>query len=168
MSFRSNRRRPRGGFTLLELLVVLAIIAALAAVVAPSIFSNVGSAKMAAAKAQMETFELSLTQYRLDNDAFPSTEQGLSALRDYPTVPGPNGELPRNWRGPYLSRLVPLDPWGRAYLYVQPGLANPSSYDLVSLGRDGREGGAGEDADITSWGGTIAHGAAIAPRGSAP
>jgi general secretion pathway protein G len=144
--------RPRHGFTLLELLVVLAIIATLAAVVAPSIFGNVGTAKSTAAKAQLDVFELALTQYRLDNDAFPTTEQGLAALRARPTSPGLDGEPPKNWRGPYLTRPVPLDPWGRPYLYVQPGVVTPTSYDLYSLGRDGRSGGDGEDADVTSWG----------------
>jgi general secretion pathway protein G len=161
VSFSSDRgrRAPRRGFTLLELLVVMAIIAALAAVVAPSIFSNVGTAKATAAKAQLEVFELSLAQYRLDNDAYPTTEQGLAALRDRPTSPGLDGELPRNWKGPYLTRTLPLDPWGRPYLYVQPGVANPGSYDLYSLGRDGRAGGEGEDADITSWGAPLTTGA---------
>jgi general secretion pathway protein G len=137
----------------------MAIIAALAAVVAPSIFGNVGTAKTTAAKSQLEVFELSLVQYRLDNDSYPTTEQGLAALRDRPTTPGRDGELPRNWKGPYLTRMLPLDPWGRPYLYVQPGVANPASYDLYSLGRDGRTGGEGEDADVTSWGAPVANGA---------
>jgi general secretion pathway protein G len=132
-------------------LVVIAIIATLAAVVAPSIFRNVGDAKVSAAKSQIELLALALNSYRLDNDVFPTTEQGLEALRTPPTT----GEAPRNWKGPYLSRLVPLDPWGRAYIYVGPGRANPQSFDLYSLGRDGREGGAGEDADVTSWGGPV-------------
>jgi general secretion pathway protein G len=158
-SFESSRHVQRRGFTLLELLVVMAIIAALAAVVAPSIFGNVGTAKTTAAKSQLEVFELSLAQYRLDNDVYPTTQQGLAALRDRPITPGLDGELPRNWRGPYLTRTLPADPWGRPYLYVQPGVANPSSYDLYSLGRDGRAGGEGEDADVTSWGAPMATGA---------
>ena len=146
-----TRRRATPGFTLIELVVVIAIIATLAAVVAPSIFRNVGDAKTTAAKSQLELLSLALSAYRLDCDAFPTTEQGLEALRTAPTV----GELPNNWRGPYLSRLVPLDPWGRAYTFVSPGRVNPSSFDLYSLGRDGRPGGEGEDADVTSWGGPI-------------
>jgi general secretion pathway protein G len=141
----------RRAFTLIELLVVIAIIAVLASVVAPSIFRNVGDAKASAAKSQIELFATALNQYRLDNDDYPATEQGLAALRTLPTT----GDLPRNWRGPYLSRVVPLDPWGRAYIYLAPGIENPQSYDLYTLGRDGKIGGDGEDADVTSWGGQV-------------
>lgn len=155
MSSRSDSRcrasHARRGFTLIELLVVIAIIATLAAVVAPSIFRNVGDAKVSAAKSQIELLSLALNSYRLDNDVFPSTDQGLDALRTLPTT----GEAPRNWKGPYLSRVVPVDPWGRPYVYVSPGHVNALSFDLYSLGRDGREGGEGEDADITSWGGPV-------------
>jgi general secretion pathway protein G len=150
---RATRPHPtrKLGFTLIELLVVIAIIATLAAVVAPALFRNVGDAKLNAAKSQVEIFALALDSYRIDNDQYPSTEQGLSALRSVPTV----GDAPRNWRGPYLRKTVPPDPWGREYLYVAPGKENASSYDLYSLGRDGKIGGDGEDADITSWGGTL-------------
>ena len=155
MSF-SNKCRGRDGimrrgFTLIELLVVIAIIATLAAVVAPAIFRNVGDAKDASAKSQVDLLALALNSYRLDNDVFPTTEQGLQALRTLPSI----GEPPRNWRGPYLSKLVPNDPWQRAYIYVQPGKENPASFDLYTLGRDGKLGGAGEDADVTSWGGPV-------------
>lgn len=147
----SDRCGKRSAFTLLELLVVLAIIATLVAVVAPSIFRNVGDAKSAAAKSQIEIFSLALDAYRLDNDNYPTSEQGLEALRTKPTT----GAMPRNWRGPYLRKDVPLDPWGRPYVYVAPGAENPTSYDLYSLGRDGKVGGADEDGDITSWGGPV-------------
>ena len=143
--------RTRKAFTLIELIVVIAIIATLAAVVAPAVFRNVGDAKVGAAKSQIEVFALALNAYRLDNDNFPTSEQGLEALRTSPTT----GDPPRNWRGPYLSRVVPLDPWGRPYIYVAPGKANPQSFDLYTLGRDGKTGGDGEDADITSWGGPV-------------
>ncbi|HEX8717394.1 MAG TPA: type II secretion system major pseudopilin GspG [Gemmatimonadaceae bacterium] len=156
MKARVKMRRPvclraRPGFTLLELLVVLAIIATLAAVVAPSIFRNVADAKTDAAKSQIELFALALDAYRLDNDNYPASAQGLSALRTMPST----GDRPRNWRGPYLRKEIPLDPWGRPYAYVAPGVENPTSYDLYSLGRDGRPGGEGEDADLTSWGGPV-------------
>ena len=141
----------RRGFTLIELLVVIAIIATLAAVVAPAIFRNVGDAKTTSAKSQVDLLALALNSYRLDNDVFPTREQGLEALRTLPTI----GDPPRNWRGPYLSKVVPSDPWGRPYVYVEPGKENPSSFDLYTLGRDGKIGGDGEDADITSWGGEV-------------
>jgi general secretion pathway protein G len=147
----STRAEARCGFTLIELLVVIAIIATLAAVVAPSIFRNVGDAKISAAKSQIELFALALDSYRIDNDQYPTSEQSLAALRVSPVI----GDMPRNWRGPYLRKTLPTDPWGRAYMYVAPGKENPTSYDLFSLGRDGKIGGEGEDADVTSWGGTV-------------
>ena len=147
----ASLRRVRPGFTLIELLVVIAIIATLAAVVAPSIFHNVSDAKVSAAKSQIEIFALALNSYRLDNDQYPTTEQGLQALRTVPSV----GDAPPNWKGPYISRDIPLDPWGRPYVYLAPGHANPITFDVYSLGRDGKIGGEGEDADITSWGGPV-------------
>jgi len=150
-----NRSAARGGFTLLELLVVIAIIATLAAVVAPGVLHNTSDAKLAAAKSQIESLSLALQQYRLDNDGFPTTEQGLESLRVLPLAPGTDGQLPANWRGPYLSRVLPTDPWGRKYLYLSPGVVNPESYDLYTLGRDGQPGGERDNADITSWGGPV-------------
>ncbi|HZH42410.1 MAG TPA: type II secretion system major pseudopilin GspG [Gemmatimonadales bacterium] len=141
--------RSTRGFTLIELLVVITVIAILAGLVAPLVFRNVGDAKVSAARAQIELFGLALDAYRLDNDYYPSSTQGLAALRTLPA----GDPAARNWRGPYLKKEIPLDPWGRAYVYVSPGLVNPSAYDLVSYGRDGQPGGTGEDADITSWGG---------------
>lgn len=134
----------RRGFTLIEMLVVIVVITVLASLVGPMVFRNVGDSKVAAARAQIELLGLALEQYRLDNDYFPSTAQGLAALRELPT-----GEPPaRNWRGPYLRKPVPLDPWGRPYVYVSPGVVNPQSYDLSSYGRDGQPGGVGEDEDL--------------------
>ena len=132
------------GFTLIELLVVITVIAILAGLVAPMVFSHVGDAKMSAARAQIELFGLALEAYRLDNDYYPSSAQGLEALR---TKPAGEPEA-RNWRGPYLKKTVPLDPWGRPYLYKSPGDRNASGYDLSSLGRDGKPGGTGEDGDV--------------------
>lgn len=135
------------GFTLIELLVVITVIAILAGLVGPMVFRNVGDAKVSAARAQIELFALALDQYRLDNDYYPATGQGVAALRERPS-----GEPQvRNWRGPYLRKAVPIDPWGRPYVYKSPGEVNAQSYDLLSLGRDGQVGGAGEDADVTSW-----------------
>ena len=145
------RYSPQTGFTLIEILVVLAIIATLAALVGPSVFRNVGDSRVSAARSQLELFALALEQYRLDNHVYPATEQGLGALRTMPAA----GDPPRNWRGPYLRRVVPNDPWGRAYVYNAPGRENTEAYDLYSLGRDGQPGGEGEDADVTSWGGPV-------------
>jgi general secretion pathway protein G len=155
---RQLSRGVRPGFTLIELLVVIAIIATLAGVVAPAVFRNVGDAKADAAKSQLEIFALALDSYRVDNDAYPTSEQGLAALRTMPTAPTAGstmGDPPRNWRGPYLRKVVPSDPWGRPYVYVSPGRENATSYDLYTLGRDGKLGGEGEDADVTSWGGPV-------------
>lgn len=148
---RNSNSRKRYGFTLIEMIVVIAIIATLAAVVAPAVFNNVSDAKTNAARSQVEILSLALNAYRLDNDNFPTTEQGLSALREKPQ----GGDIPPNWRGPYLARVLPADPWKRAYVYFSPGIANPTGFDLYSLGRDGQPGGSGEDADVTSWGGEV-------------
>jgi general secretion pathway protein G len=139
--------RTKGGFTLVEILVVIIVIAVLATLVAPNVFRHVGRARDTTARAQVELLAAALEAYRLDNDAYPTTGQGLAALRAAPATE----PRPRDWRGPYLRREVPADPWGRPYLYRSPGTANPETYDLLSLGRDGQEGGAGEDADVTSW-----------------
>ena len=143
-------RTPRGarqGFTLIELLVVIVVIGMLAALVAPNVFRHVGTSKEAAARSQVEMLGAALDAYRLDNDVYPTQAQGLEALRREPLAE----PRPRNWRGPYLRKDVPQDPWGRPYVYRSPGSANPGSYDLLSLGRDGKEGGEGEDADVRSW-----------------
>jgi general secretion pathway protein G len=148
---RGREVSSRNAFTLIELIVVIVVIAVLAGLVGPMVFGNVGEAKVQAARAQIELFGLALDAYRLDNDAYPTTEQGLVALRSRPTAE----PEPRRWRGPYLRKEVPLDPWSRPYQYRSPGAVNPDSYDLVSYGRDGRPGGEGEDADLTSWGGSM-------------
>ena len=132
------------GFTLIEMLVVIVVIAILAGLVGPMVFQNVGDAKVSAAKAQLELFGLALDQYRLDNDYYPSTAQGLDALRNQPS----GDPAARNWRGPYLKKPVPLDPWGRPYVYKSPGDSSKTGYDLLTYGRDGKPGGAGEDGDL--------------------
>lgn len=145
----SARRRAAGGFTLLEILVVITVIAILAALVSPQVFRNVGDARAGAARAQVGILTLALDAYRLDNDWYPGTAQGLAAL-----VREPEGEpRPRHWRGPYLRRGVPPDPWDRPYRYASPGVHDTTGFDLSTLGRDGAPGGEGEDADVTSWAG---------------
>lgn len=141
-----SRATSGSGFTLIEMMVVLAIIGTLAMLVGPSILRNVGDANVTAARTQIETFAVALDAYRLDVGSYPTTEEGLSALRVQPLGGRPG------WRGPYLRKAVPFDPWGRPYVYAAPGVHNPDSYDLYTLGRDGLPGGEGEGADITSWG----------------
>jgi len=130
------------GFTLLELLVVMVIIGLLAGFVGPRYFSQVGKSQTKVAAAQIDALEKGLEQFRLDVDRFPTTEEGLAALQQAP--PNLTG-----WQGPYLKKAVPLDPWGRPFIYVQPG--EHGEIDLSSNGRDGRPGGTGVDADITNW-----------------
>ncbi|HQT25940.1 MAG TPA: type II secretion system major pseudopilin GspG [Burkholderiales bacterium] len=132
----------QSGFTLLELLVVMVIIGLLAAYVAPKYFAQIGKSETKTAAAQVDALGKALDQYRLDVGHYPTTEQGLAALNAKPA-----NEV--KWDGPYLKKKVPLDPWGKPYVYRQPG--EHGDYDLLSYGRDGQPGGTGEDADITSW-----------------
>lgn len=138
--------RSRRGLTLIELIVVLIVIGLLAGLVAPQILGRVSDAKITTAKTQIELLGVALENYRLDNGVYPSTQQGLEALRSKPSG-SPDA---RNWRGPYLRKAVPLDPWGRPYLYKSPGDRDRAGFDLLSQGRDGQPGGSGEDADLTS------------------
>lgn len=130
-------------FTLLELLVVMVIIGLLASYVAPRFFDQIGKSEVKATRAQMDALEKALAAYRLDTGHFPSTEQGLRALVDRPT------NEPR-WSKPYLSKALPADPWGRAYVYRSPG-GQGRDYDLYSLGKDGQPGGTEENTDIHAW-----------------
>jgi general secretion pathway protein G len=143
--FRPLRRRP--AFTLIELLVVILVIGLLAALVGPRILGRVSEAKSATARTQIELLGTALDSYDLDNGTYPTTEQGLSALEEKPT----REPIPQSWRGPYLQKAIPNDPWGRPYTYSSPGEHNRTGYDLSTFGRDGQPGGTGDDADITSW-----------------
>lgn len=138
--------RLRSGLTLIELIVVLIVIGLLAGLVAPQILGRVSDAKVTTARTQIELLGVALENYRLDNGVYPSTQQGLEALRAKPSG-SPDA---RNWRGPYLKKAVPADPWGRAYLYKSPGEKDRAGFDLMTMGRDGQTGGSGEDADLTS------------------
>lgn len=130
------------GFTLLELLVVLVIIGLLAGYVGPQFFKQIGKSESKTAAAQLDALGKALDQYRLDTGRYPSSEQGLGALWVKPADES-------RWWGPYLRKAPPKDPWGRDYLYKAPG--EHGEYDLYSLGKDGREGGSGEDQDVTNW-----------------
>ena len=139
---RAHRRRAdAAGFTLLELLVVVVIIGLLAGFVAPRYFSQVGKSEVNVAKAQIDALEKALDQYRLDIGRYPSAELGLKALIERPTAEP-------KWNGPYLRKGIPLDPWGKPYLYRIPG--EKTEFDIVSYGKDGQPGGSGENADITN------------------
>lgn len=129
------------GFTLLELLVVVVIIGLLAGYVGPRYFEQVGKSEVSVARAQIDAFDKALEHYRLDTGRFPSSDQGLAALNLAPA-----GEV--RWRGPYLKKDLPLDPWGNAYQYRQPGTR--SDFEIISYGRDGKPGGTGDDADLSS------------------
>lgn len=132
------------GFTLIEIMVVVIILGILAAIIAPNVIGRVDDAQIAAAKADLRGIRNALDFYRLDNFQYPSNEQGLQAL-----VTKPNDPNIRNWKsGGYLDRM-PKDPWGNEYLYLYPG--QNDDVDVYTLGRDGRPGGEGIDADIGSW-----------------
>lgn len=139
-------QRSRAGFTLIEIMVVIVVIAILATLVAPEVFRQVGSAKESTARSQIEMLGAALDAYRLDVGRYPSTQDGLAALNQAPA-----GASTSRWRGPYLRKQVPNDPWGNPYVFRSPGQVNPRLYDLLSHGEDGRPGGEGEAADITSW-----------------
>ena len=138
-----RRRRSQRGVTLIEMMVVVIIIGLFAALVGPQLFKNVGKSKRTAAHAQIENFMTALVSYNGDVGAFPTTEMGLQVLRVKP-------ENVNNWSGPYLMKDIPLDPWGRPYLYKYPG-EHGDAPEIVSLGADGQPGGEGENADIVSW-----------------
>jgi general secretion pathway protein G len=131
------------GFTLIELMVVLVIIGVLAALIVPNVIDRAEDARVTAAKTDINNIAQALKLYKLDNQRFPTAEQGLQALVIKPTV----GAIPLNWK-PYIDKL-PNDPWGRPYQYLVPGIK--AEVDVMSLGADGQTGGEGKNADIGSW-----------------
>jgi len=135
-------RRGRG-FTLIELMVVLVIIGVLAALIVPNVLGRADEAKITGARTDIQTLRQALKLYKLDNNQYPTQEQGLAALVRRPD----SGPQPRNWK-PYLEKL-PNDPWGNAYQYLNPGIGN--DVDVMSFGADGVSGGEGNNADIGSW-----------------
>jgi general secretion pathway protein G len=140
---RARRQQSERGFTLVEILVVITIIALIMGLVGPRVLNYLSESKAKAAKIQIESFATALDLYFLDAGQFPSTSEGLTALLQRPGTT-------TNWNGPYLKgNVVPADPWGRTYVYRSPG--QYGSYDILSFGADGQEGGTGAAADITSW-----------------
>jgi general secretion pathway protein G len=143
-SLTCKRPRPlQRGFTLIELLVVLVIIGVLGALIVPNLFSSLDDAKVTAARTDINTLTQALKRYKLDNQRYPSAEQGLDSLVRKPTA----GAVPPNWK-PYLDKL-PADPWGRPYQYLSPGVRG--DIDIFSFGADGQPGGEDKNADIGSW-----------------
>jgi general secretion pathway protein G len=143
----NHKLKDDRGFTLIEIMVVVVILALLAALVGPRIMGRSDDAKIADAKVQVRNLESALKFYKLDNGAYPTTDQGLQSLVEKPTV----GQIPKNYRAEgYLeSKKVPKDPWGNDYVYLSPG--EQGDYDLCSLGMDGAKGGEGKNADICSY-----------------
>jgi len=135
------KRRSQRAFTLIELLLVLVILGILAAIVVPKFSGRTEQARVTAAQSQVSTFGTALDAFEVDTGRYPKGKNGLAELIQQPRDA-------QNWKGPYLKSDIPLDPWGRAYVYECPGKHNPSSYDLSSMGPDGRVGG---DDDITNW-----------------
>ena len=142
-SLRMRARAADAGFTLIELLVVLVIIGVLAALIVPNVLNRADDARVTAARTDVNNLMQALKLYKLDNQRYPSAEQGLEALAKKPTV----GNVPPSWK-PYLDKL-PNDPWGRPYQYVNPGIKG--EIDVFSFGADGQAGGEGNDADLGSW-----------------
>ena len=143
MSTTTRLRSLSRGFTLIELMVVLVIIGVLAALIVPNVLDRADDARVSAAKTDIANLHQALKLYKLDNQRYPSQEQGLQALVLKPS----NGVVPANWR-PYVDKL-PNDPWGRPYLYMNPGLRG--EVDVLSFGADGQSGGEGKNADIGNW-----------------
>ena len=142
MREREEVKQREKGFTFFEILVVVTIIGLLAALVAPRLWKKISGGKQVAAKAQIELFGTALDVFRLDIGRYPTSEEGLKALREKPSAA-------ENWQGPYLPKEIPVDPWRTPYVYRSPG--EHGDYDIISYGADKVEGGEGESEDVVSW-----------------
>jgi general secretion pathway protein G len=140
MKFEHTRKQKRG-FTLIELLLVLVILGVLAGIVVPRFGGQTERARETAAQTQISTFKTALDTYEVDMGSYPKGKDGLKELVTQP-------RNAKNWRGPYLQGDIPKDPWGNDYIYESPGKHNPSTYDIMSMGKDARVGG---DDDVTNW-----------------
>jgi general secretion pathway protein G len=140
---RRDRKRARAGVTLIEMLVVVAIIGMFVALVWPNLWRKVDVSRVTAARNQIANFQTALGTYKLDTGAFPTTEQGLHALRVKPA------DVPQ-WNGPYMPKDIPKDPWGRDYVYHYPS-EHGDDPEIISYGQDGQPGGEGLNADVVSW-----------------
>lgn len=141
-------RQNEAGYTLIEIMAVLVLMAVLMVMVAPNIINNLTKGKVAATQTQISATDNVLTNYFMDNGCYPSTEQGLKALLEKPSLP----PVPDAWAGPYLSKkALPMDGWNHELHYVYPGVHNTDSYDLFSYGADNAEGGTNNNADLGNW-----------------
>ncbi|MBN1365089.1 MAG: type II secretion system major pseudopilin GspG [Syntrophaceae bacterium] len=147
MKLTVKKKNSQAGFTLIELMVVIVILGVLAGLIIPRIMGRPDEARQAKAKIQMEALESALKLYKLDNGGYPTTDQGLKALIEPPSI----GNIPKNWRQDgYLEKAkVPKDPWGNDFIYISPG--SHGDFDLTCLGKDGEAGGEGVNKDINNW-----------------
>ena len=143
---RSNKRRRQRGFTLIEIMVVIVVLTILGAAVAINVIGRTDDARVARARTDVSNLETALESFRLDMRRYPTTEEGLLSLYE-----APQSEDALRWKGPYLRKAVPNDPWGNPYLYTSPGIENPNGFDLESYGADGQDGGEEYARDVESW-----------------
>ena len=142
MTGKQKRKRQAKGFTLMEIIIVVIIMGLIAALVVPNLFKKTEKAKRQICKIQITMLEDAVKSFKLDTGRYPTTEEGLNALLETPADV-------TNWDGPYLEKGLPQDPWGRNYLYEYPG--KNYTFEITSLGADGKEGGEGEDKDVNNW-----------------
>lgn len=145
-NLKSKIRNRSRGFTLIEIMVVIIVLTILAAAVTVSVTGRTDDAKVARARSDVQNLATALEQFKLDMGRYPTTEEGLNSLYE-----PPQSDDAQRWKGRYIRKPVPRDPWGNNYLYSSPGIMNPDSYDLESYGSDGQDGGEGYARDVESW-----------------